>query len=558
VTQSGELNKSGNLKSLIETESIFTLPADLKNYQPMMEKGYKVEWVGWKNDGSKFDDNNICPFCTAALKATYEKEKRLFSTSYKQSNVKNINETLSYFEGVKEYMNETKKEKLYACIRKTTDVKEMLFMIKTFRSELEFLIDKITSVEQFNSYRVRSEDISKLGEQLKELLINPSALDIFNSKRVVELIDFINKKVQGVITETDSLKADIGQLEGMIGKSKKEAKKNINEFLVTADMNYEFEIIDEGENVSKTILKYKSRTKDLIEVADINVHLSWGERNAFALVLFMHYALSQNPDIIILDDPISSFDSNKKFAIMNHLFSGSKSFSKKTVLMLTHDMQPIIDFVYNKLPQTESVSAYFLQNNGGVIAEKSISREDIKPLPTLLSENCKNPQLNIIHRITSLRKLLELMPDGIATNDSAYNLLSSLLHGKSKPDHNDEIELTKEEIKAGEKFIKQYIADFDYDNYLKNIIVKEYLLDSFEKEKNSYFRLQVFRVLLSVLNPKPKIDDKPLLKYINEQFHVENDYMFSLDFVKYDIVPDFVIPECDDYLKKENLVSGTK
>jgi len=48
--------------------------------------------------------------------------------------------------------------------------------------------------------------------------------------------------------------------------------------------------------------------------------LSFGERNAFALVLFMFDAIKENADLIILDDPISSFDKNKKYAIMNMLF----------------------------------------------------------------------------------------------------------------------------------------------------------------------------------------------------------------------------------------------
>ena len=52
-----------------------------------------------------------------------------------------------------------------------------------------------------------------------------------------------------------------------------------------------------------------------------------------------------------------------------------------------------------------------------------------------------------------------------------------------------------------------------------------------------------------------KITDDPLLKYIDEQFHVENDYMFSLDLMKFDIVPDFVIPKCTEFLAKEHIAS---
>lgn len=57
----------------------------------------------------------------------------------------------------------------------------------------------------------------------------------------------------------------------------------------------------------------------------------------------------QDADLIILDDPISSFDSNKKYAILHRMFKnvGKKDVSLvgKTVLLLTHDFEPITDFI---------------------------------------------------------------------------------------------------------------------------------------------------------------------------------------------------------------------
>ena len=34
-------------------------------------------------------------------------------------------------------------------------------------------------------------------------------------------------------------------------------------------------------------------------------------------------------------------------------------------------------------------------------------------------------------------------------------------------------------------------------------------------------------------------------KFINETFHVENDYIFQVDPRKYDTVPQYIIDECD-------------
>jgi hypothetical protein len=58
-------------------------------------------------------------------------------------------------------------------------------------------------------------------------------------------------------------------------------------------------------------------------------------------------------------------------------------------------------------------------------------------------------------------------------------------------------------------------------------------------------------MLVRLFDVKKKITDDALVKYIDEQLHIENDYLFSLDFLKYDVVPDFVIPRCTDFRNKE-------
>ncbi|QQN56221.1 hypothetical protein I6H46_00880 [Anaerococcus obesiensis] len=63
----------------------------------------------------------------------------------------------------------------------------------------------------------------------------------------------------------------------------------------------------------------------------------------------MFEVANDDVDLIILDDPITSFDKNKKFAVTKRLFDKKEfSFKNKTVLMLTHDLQPVIDYVQGK------------------------------------------------------------------------------------------------------------------------------------------------------------------------------------------------------------------
>lgn len=558
LTQAGRLKREGAYKSLVSSQNIFQLPEELKKFQPLMAKDYSVNWVGWKNEGSNYDDNGICPFCSIDLSSEYELEKRIFTESYKKSNVKNIREILSCFDKVKQFMDGEKKEKLYQCIKETKDEQEVELWLRHFYSDLKFLVEKLSEVTGFNTFRARSEEISRLGDQLKELLIDISGLQILNNQKVENLIQFVNNEIRTVLRETDSLKEDIGQLQSQIVASKKHSIKDMNDFLSTAGIRYQIDIQDESEDVARTRLKYVSKTEEPFDVEDIKLHLSWGERNAFALVLFMHHALSQNPDLIILDDPISSFDSNKKYAILNRLFSSSErvTFYKKTVLMLTHDLQPIIDCLVNNKPRRELVSACFLHSKDGVISEQEITPDDVQSLLKLLTQNAKNEALNIVHRVVSLRRLVEHMPNDDTEYELAFHILSSLLHVRAKPTYKDKerTELSIEEIKAGEEFIKQYITDFEYTHYLTTVFTKDNLLKSFNEEKCSYSRLQVFRVLLDVHNLRGQITD-PLLKYIDEQLHIENDYMFDLDFMKYDLVPEFITQKCSAYLERAGLIS---
>ncbi len=555
VNPSGGLRQGGTMKSLMQSLSPYELPKELAKFQPLMEKGYTVNWVAWKHDGSRYDDNDICPFCTLDLDATYEDQKKKFTDSYPKSDVKNRVEMLGYFHSLEQFMEESAKEKLHQCIQGLQNEDVTKLWVTMFHSELDVLVNGITRIEDFNSHQVRRDDISKLDEQLTQLVIDMSNLKIFRNKRFEDSVELANRSIRAVQKETELLKREIGELTSLMVSKSKDAVADINGFLLTAGINYTFEITTEAEDVSRTILKYISKTKEPVEVKDINLHLSWGERNAFALVLFMHYALSQKPDLIILDDPISSFDRNKKYAIISRLFSSKRvSFNNKTVLMLTHDLQPIIDFIKVNKPHGASVSAYYFQNENGVISEQEILDTDIESFPKLLAADSRNKELNIVHRVASLRKLLEHTPvDDVALN-FAYNMVSCLLHGKPEPEFLNGTKLTNTEAESGEKLIKQYIADFSYNDYSTKVFTRDNLLKMFKEEKNSHVRLQVFRVLVEVLNLRTRIEDDPLLKYIDEQFHVENDYMFDLDLMKYDVVPDYVIPKCIEFLENEHII----
>jgi len=559
VTKKDELSNTGLIKSFATNESIFKLPEAIKKFQPLMDKEYKVNWVGWKNEGSNYDDANICPFCVTELGPQYEKEKEVFTSSYNKSNVKNIKELFGYFDAMEEYLDDNIKEELYRTIKKSENSLETLGWVRKFYDDLAYLVTKIKNVTGFNSFGVNNDDISNLDKKLLDLKIQTSILSIVKNDKVVKIISSINTKIDNLVHETELLKRALGHLKSLIGSSTKRSVIDINEFLQMAGIEYALEIEHQAEESARVLLKYIGRSSDNVEVKDIRNHLSWGERNAFALVLFMHYAVSQDCNVIVLDDPISSFDSNKKFAIMNRLFKNIKSgktLYKRTVLMLTHDIQPLIDFIKVNKPSGDYVSASYLKNNAGIIEQLEIAEDDIKSLPVLLELDARDESINKIHRLACIRKLIE-HTNSEPLDSVAYTLISSLMHGLENPLYLDDSPVEQEGLVDGENFIKSFISDFSYDNYITDVFSRSNLLALYESESNSYFQLQVFRVLVEIFNLRKKINDNPLIKFIDEQFHVENDYIFQLDYKKYDCVPEYIKTKCTTFLVTEGVIEST-
>lgn len=407
----GTIKSNPFFKSIVSKQHLYKIPDNLQKFKPFFETKYKVEWVDWKNKGFEFDEKGKCPFCTEEFIPEYQTEKETFTSTYTKSSVKNLIDFLGYFKILEDYIAPEKNILLNECITSITDENQIRTIIKQFMIEVESIKTNLGEIINFDSYRIESEEISKLDEKLIGMKIKTKVLNMLCSEKLLGILEKVNSKIDLILVEVNELKNEIGTFKGLIQGLANDAKKDINGFLESAGINYELiiEVISESE--SKTILKYKDIHNNYYGVDKIKKHLSWGERNAFALVLFMHFAISQNPNLIILDDPISSFDSDKKYAIINRLFRNNgirRSFYKQTVLMLTHDLEPVIDFVVNSKPTGASVYAYHLQNKSGVVTENNITYDDLHSQIRLLVNTITDEKNDEIYRIISLRKYIEL------------------------------------------------------------------------------------------------------------------------------------------------------
>lgn len=558
IYKSGNIHKKGVYQSILKRENIFKIPKELSKYEEFISNKEKnISWVKWKLTGFDLEQKGKCPFCTEKLIKEYEAEKNKFKETYTKPDVENLNKIVEIFESISEYIEENQYKNIMECIKEKDKEDEINMVFNKVMSETNYIKDKLIKIKEFNSYNVDNQQIKDLKQIVEDLYISTKDLNYYTTKKAFDIFDKINKKIDGVLEQITTLKKEIGDMNGLIIAMIRQSKKEINYFLNLAGFNYEFDIVKDGDEKNiTTILRYNGKNNEKHEVSDISNHLSWGERNAFALVLFMYYSLTKNPDLIILDDPISSFDGNKKYAIMNRLFENrkdGKSFYNRTVLMLTHDFEPAIDFGINHKPNGQ-IKISYLKNEFGNVIERDIEpKEDIKSIIQIYYENAMDDNLNIISRINFLRGYIEhTNVEDSDIKNRAYDILSSIIHGRnlSKKYKDEFIPLSDEEIDDGNSYIRKFIKEFNGREIL-NKITDKFILIEYKKVDNNYIKLQLFRIYLELSNNRVKLKDDVLLKFVDEIYHIENDYMFSLNLIKFDIVPSYIISKIDKFMESE-------
>lgn len=552
----GKLSKTGVYKSVLSRSNLYNIPEELDSYRPFITNTeINIPWIDWKSKGDAYDVGESCPYCTETLNRTvHDQRKEVFKKTYKKADSQNLKDLLELLESLRIYLKPEKYDELVSYVK--TDVPEDIIsaILEKLLLELDVMLNRFAAIVEFGNRRIVLTDISKLDQQINEMEIPGNFFEIFGGEKSENIIRQINAQVSELRSEAMVLKREMGDLKGVMQATIQASQTDINEFLKTAGINYELVILAEDEANSRTILK-QCFSEERTDVTKIRNHLSWGEKNAFALILFMYYAVMQSPDLIILDDPISSFDTNKKYAILHRMFKNigkrDVSLEGKTVLFLTHDFEPITDFiVVGKLGEEKAQASFICNDHGIVKAYKIDPNSDVKLITTECSEIAKNTDINIVSRVAFLRKLSELN-DRNGDWDLVYEILSCLIHAseiKRKIGNNTYIDIEPKDIDLGMSKIKEYIPNFDYDNLKNTTYTKEAIKRLYSVETNPYLKVQLFREMNEILNHNEvRITqmDEAWYKFIDETYHIENDYLHFLDIIKFNIVPGYIIDNVD-------------
>lgn len=527
-------------KAILKGNLLENIPETLKPYQSFLTlpDNNNVKWLGWHNKGEEFlEVSDDCPYCTTTSSAENKETIRAIKKEYNPKNIEHLNDIMKIMDSLGEYFAPETHEKLQEIIKNKGKIsEEQKTYLEGIRPSVETLRTKLSSLKEISFFSFK--DTEKVQDKINELEIKLSFLPHLDSESSRIIVDRVNNSLI-------ELKSKIGLLQGQIAKQKSGIEKtiqkhtyDINEFLKYAGYKYQVEIVEEG-NSYKMRLRHEEHESHIENSA---MHLSYGERNAFSLVLFMYQCLSENPDLIILDDPISSFDKNKKYAVTSKLFRGDNSFHGKTVLMVTHDFEPIIDIIhtfYGDFCQFSSAS--FLENNGGIINELPITKGDILSFGAVCTENIARIQDDIIRSIY-LRRYYEILN----LHGNEYHILSGLLKKRPSPttDNNGENLMPPNDVGLGIVSIQEFIPGFDYDALVTRLNDMEGMYTLYDNASNNYEKIQIYRIIIQGSSQSVIHGNNIVRKFINEAFHIENEYVMQLDPSIYSPVPQYIIDEC--------------
>ncbi|EIZ8001285.1 AAA family ATPase [Salmonella enterica] len=545
LTSKGLSKASTGMKGLAGGNKLQHIPSGLEPYQPFIQSPRNVEWIEWQTKGYENFyslSEGCCPFCTGD---SHEKAEQIskVSAEYDKVVIKNLVGIISVLDKLGEYFSET------ACsrLREITTLQGGLQKrhedyLVTVKQQTENLLAMLSTLKTLNSFTFN--DAGNIRASLASFRLDVKYFSELQSDKTLATIGRLNASL-------DSLISQAGQLQGQINKQRagmqrliQKHKKDINTFLAYAGYRYQVDISGDGEQC-----RLKLRHVDYTDyLSGGSQHLSYGERNAFSIVLFMYECLARKPHLIILDDPISSFDKNKKFAILEMLFrrDSSECLKNQTVLMLTHDVEPIIDTLKSvRKLFSNQVTASYLRYSAGTITELPIRESDILTFAQICKVVTASGSDDLI-KLIYLRRHYEIMDN----RGDVYQVLSNLFHRREVPidtrmpliEEAGYPRMDPESLFNGCNIITQRIPGFDYAHMLSLLNDPEKILSLYRSCTSGYEKLQVFRLL------EPEADNRVIRKFVNETYHIENEFICQLDPTRFDLIPEYVIAECDRLL----------
>jgi ABC-type dipeptide/oligopeptide/nickel transport system ATPase component len=542
-TKTGIHGSSPLSKAFKEGNKVTNIPNGLEIYKDYIQDSNNFKWIKWQLDGKQFIDiTDNCPYCVNDIVAKKEVIRKV-GEIYEVKVIENLNKIIAIFQRLNKYFSDPTKQVIDEFIKNIDGYTvEQVDYLKEVKDQVDRLNEKFYQAKNIGFFALK--DVDEVIEQLKTYTIDFRLYSHLQSEGILEKTNKVNESIGQLLLKAGQLQGKINLQKKLIERLVNENKDAINSFLRNAGYRYTVDLTEDEKGQHKLKLIHIDLEN---EITDVKACLSYGERNAFALVLFMFDALKNQPDLVVLDDPISSFDKNKKYAIVEMLFRKERCFRGKTVLLLSHDFEPIVDMVYHHSHRFEKPFATFLENNCGTLSEEEIIKSDIQTFIEINETNVSNGT-NIVSKLVYLRRIYEITN----AKGMAYQLVSNVFHKRSEPEIRDPVQprpMTLDEITEGTIEIRQKISKFDYQDIITLVCNDSEMKDLYKQVSSNYEKLHIYRIIFD--DKDEAIQSNIIQKFINQSFHIENDYIYQLNPSKFQTVPQYVIDECDRFVNNE-------
>lgn len=511
-----------------------------------------LNWIDWVKSGVDIiskTDGTTCPFCgknlTSEEIADAKSVTSLGATKSFQDNENARKQLLN--------LNKYANTEIQIMISDFCESKESISnidatglksVLDTIRNELQ----KIKSISLLAPISVGDMEQDTLIQRFDSAKIDLSIFDGSSYELLIALKAY-NQALLDLKSKATELLSELGKLNSSKKFLVNKFRNTINQFLQLAGIPYEA-YVDMKDDTAFTHLRYKESNNNIIDVKNT---LSYGEFNAIALCLFTLEAVKKENSLIVFDDPISSYDSEKRTAILISLFCDRKSglcLKGKTVVILTHDFETVIPFFkWPKINADNLLSAWHLSSKSGELSQESIDAQSIKNTAVLEKEYALDLNLPLIVRIVHLRRYYQL----INNDGDEYQYLSCLTHDDGEHDipsfkqKNEFIPMSECTINKVEKELSLILGEGSFKIWKDKIGKISDLIIAYECESNKYNKLIIARQIIK--NKFNNQSEDTLVKiYITETYHVDVEHVFGFK-NHFDNVPDYIMGFCDEIVK---------
>lgn len=512
----------------------------LASFKPMFRQGSFKKWVSWHKQGGEYFSlmDGVCPYCGQSALAARECIDAV-GVSFASAKVGNIEKIIDALSIGSAYMDKAAAEKLNAIVNSVEPITDQAKgFVGKVAQDAQLIIDALAKLRTVSSYFELSK-ADDLDARLGNCRLDIELVDSFKSATCSELATEINRVVEAAMANTGKLKGLVNRQKSSLARSLKGRCEEINAFLAAAGYPYTVDIPSAEDGKCSVRLVHTSSW----EVFNSRAALSYGEKNAFALVFFAYECMRKEPDLVILDDPISSFDGAKRYALLSMLFLGGigeATLKGRTVLLLTHDYGTLFDIEYtHKSAFQPSAKSCVLSCANGVVTETTVGADDMV-FAGALYENLAKCSDSLVVKLVYARKMLEMRKG----KGDAFDVVSSLFHHRAHPVFRDKSLMSEAAVSNGVADLEAIVGEtVDYAMLLEMIGNPLKMLALFDDADANFEKLQIARIATDA-----KTKDKVLKERMDYSVHVGNGSLYQLDPTKFELVSSQLVERCREEL----------